>query len=278
MITLSAMDKQNFEDLFGMDSGYVIDFSNPSFQRFIKASINIDIYDDIQYSVYASKANKLRQVWNQEPDSLVGKLLLDLLDYYENSNLKQAPLSDLDKKLIEKLRKVSTKLSNNKIDVTLPYRPDDNLDLLKSDIKQSLSQNKPTLCIDRLHTFSVRFIRDVSTNNDIDIKSKNGIFYNLQSLIGQLAKKYEKDNLFQSEFPIRVMKSSISLFEAFNEIRNNKSYAHDNDVVGNIEATFIVENISQLLTFIDKLEKYRIQSFSLETPIEKEDLDSDIPF
>jgi hypothetical protein len=242
------------------------------------ASINIDIYEDLQYKVQCSKAHKLRQLWNQEPDSLVGKLLLDLLDYYENSNLKQAPLSDLDKKQIEKLRKVSTELSKNKNDVNLPYRHDDNLDLLKSDIKQSLSQNKPTLCIDRLHTFSVRFIRDICNSNNIDIKGDNGNFYPLHNLIGPLAKTYEKDNLFQSKFPIMVIKSSISLFEAFNDIRNNKSFAHDNDVIGDIEASFIVENISQLLTFIDKIERYRQRiRNSTDTP-KKEYLDSEIPF
>jgi hypothetical protein len=220
----------------------------------------------------------LRQLWEKEPDSLVGKLLLDLLDYYENLKLKENKLTVSDKKLIEKLRIVSTELSKNKNDVKLPYRQDDNLDLLKSDIKQSLSQNKPTLCIDRLHTFSVRFIRDICNSNDIDIKSKNGTFYPLQSLIGQLANTYEKDTLFQSNFPTRAIKSSISLFEAFNNIRNNKSFAHDNDVVGDIEASFIVENISELLTFIDKIEMYRQKKANSTAAPEEEYLDSEIPF
>lgn len=278
MVSLSLMDKQNFEDLFGMDSGYVLDFSNSSLQRFIKSSINLDIYKDPQYLSNISKAKKLRQVWETEQAYHVGKLMLDLLDYYENYRLKENKLSDLDKKQIEKLRIVSTKLSINKNNLNLPFNDDDNLKLLKADIKQSLSNNKPSLCIDRLHTFSVRFIRDVCNNNKVDIKNLNGKFYPLHSLIGQLTKKYEKYNLFQSNFPIKAIKSSISLFEDFNDIRNNKSFAHDNDILGDIEATFVVENISQLLTFIDNIEKYRLHSATLKSPINEEYLDSDIPF
>ena len=275
MATLSAMDKRNFEDLFGMSTGYVIDFSNSSFQQFIKDSINIDIYEDSQYKEYSSKANKLCQIWEQEPTYLVGKLLLDLLDYFENYKLKQNSLSDYDKKMIEKLLKVSTELTNDKNNVKLPIKQDYNLNLLQADIEQSLSQNKPILCIDRLHTFTVRFIREICNNNNIEIKSDKGKFYSLQSLIGKLAKTYENDDLFQSNFPIMVIKSSISLFDSFNDIRNNNSFAHDNDIIGDLEATYIVKSISELLNFINKIEKFRQRPTTVAT---EEDLYSDIPF
>ncbi|MCY1153016.1 MAG: abortive infection family protein [Sphaerochaetaceae bacterium] len=278
MTTLSAMDKRNFEDLFDMNTGYVINFSNSSFQQFIKASINIDIYEDLKYSEHTSKANKLRQVWNQEPTYLVGKLMLDLLDYFENYKLKQNKLSEFDKKMIEKLRIVSTELSNNKNNVKLPVNKDYNLNVLQADIEQSLSQNKPILCIDRLHTFTVRFIREICNNNNIEIKSDKGKFYSLQSLIGKLAKTYENDNLFQSNFHIVVIKSSISLFESFNDIRNNKSFAHDNDIIGDLEATYIVKSISELLIFIDKIENLRQKITNSQEAPKEDDYYSDIPF
>lgn len=80
-----------------MGTGYVIDFSNSSFQRFIEDVVRINIYEDPGYEEYSSKANKLRQILNQESDFTVGTLILALLDYYENYKLKITPLMSMIK-------------------------------------------------------------------------------------------------------------------------------------------------------------------------------------
>ena len=88
MAKLTYQEKNTLEELFNMGTGYVIDFSNSSFQRFIEDVIRINIYEDPGYEEYSSKANKLRQILNQESDFTVGTLILALLDYYENHKLK----------------------------------------------------------------------------------------------------------------------------------------------------------------------------------------------
>ncbi|SDH93897.1 hypothetical protein [Proteiniclasticum ruminis] len=52
---------QSLEELLEMKSGYVLDFSNRSFETFVKEITGINIYNDKGYEEYASKANKLRQ-------------------------------------------------------------------------------------------------------------------------------------------------------------------------------------------------------------------------
>ena len=47
---------------------------------------------------------------------------------------------------------------------------------------------------------------------------------------------------------------SISLFEKFNEIRNNKSYAHDNEVLDNDEAEYVVAIIIAMLNLLKKID------------------------
>ena len=91
MSNLTNLEKQIFEKLFDMKSGYVLDFSNNSFQEFIKTGVNIDIFDEkyekaCDDSGYAncSKANRLRCFWDIESDPIVYKLLKELLEYYEN--------------------------------------------------------------------------------------------------------------------------------------------------------------------------------------------------
>lgn len=92
------------EDLFDMRTGYVIDFSNSTFQNFIKGSVGIDIYNDTEYKEYTSKANKLRQILNTESENKVVKLINDLIDYYEDYKLKNNKLTEYDKKKINQIK------------------------------------------------------------------------------------------------------------------------------------------------------------------------------
>jgi len=62
----SIREKRILEDLFQMSSGYVLDFSNASFEQFVMDSIGINIYQSPGYEEYVSKAKKLRQLWNTE--------------------------------------------------------------------------------------------------------------------------------------------------------------------------------------------------------------------
>ena len=96
MIDLDYVVLQSLEDLLEMKTGYVLDFSNNSFQRFVKNVIGIDIYKDEGYTEYCSKANKLRQIFEDEPSSMVIKLISSLVDYAENSKMKTNNLSKYD--------------------------------------------------------------------------------------------------------------------------------------------------------------------------------------
>lgn len=76
--------KQMLEDLFGMSSGYVMDFSNASFASFVEQWIGVDPYDRYQ----GSKAAILRQIWAKEPSEVVAQLNLDLLEHWKLTALR----------------------------------------------------------------------------------------------------------------------------------------------------------------------------------------------
>jgi hypothetical protein len=105
MANLKYTTIQSLEELLDMESGYVLDFSNNSFQRFIKGIIDIDIYQDKGYENYCSKANKLRQIFETESNLKVAKLISALLNYYEDYKLKNNKLTDYDKKKIDEIKK-----------------------------------------------------------------------------------------------------------------------------------------------------------------------------
>ena len=69
------------------------------------------------------------------------------------------------------------------------------------------------------------------------------------------AKFYSENSLIESDFSVQALKTCISMFEKYNNVRNNQSYAHTNSVLKKVEAEFIVKTISDILVFIDTLER-----------------------
>jgi len=86
MSTLKTIEKTQLEQVFGMASGYVLDFSNRIFQEFIRENAGVDIYAEKYAFNGDSKARRLRAFWEQESDLVVGKILADLIEYWNYKN------------------------------------------------------------------------------------------------------------------------------------------------------------------------------------------------
>ncbi len=80
MSDLSSIEKLKLEKLFEMGGGYVLDFSNRTFQEFILDNVGIDIYDSKYDYASGSKANRLRAFWSEESNYLVSKLIFESLE------------------------------------------------------------------------------------------------------------------------------------------------------------------------------------------------------
>lgn len=109
--------------------------------------------------------------------------------------------------------------------------------------------------LDRLHTFSVKLIRELCEKKKIAILDDKGKQLPLHSLAGMLVKYYKKNNCFQSDFSEQVLKTSISLFDKYNNIRNDQSYAHDNEILNKSEAMLAVRIMTATLDFIYEFEE-----------------------
>jgi hypothetical protein len=105
--TLKMAEKGCFEDLLGMASGYVLDFSNRTFAEFFRESVRLDIYQE-KYAIGGdSKAKRLRAFWEIEEDAAVGKVLADLLEYWRyktpQPDAKATALADQANRVVERL-------------------------------------------------------------------------------------------------------------------------------------------------------------------------------
>jgi hypothetical protein len=70
-----------------MESGYVLDFSNRTFEQFVFENREKNIYSKGYDLNGTSKANRLRTFWKINNNALVGKLIEELLSRFKLKKL-----------------------------------------------------------------------------------------------------------------------------------------------------------------------------------------------
>ena len=76
----------------------------------------------------------------------------------------------------------------------------------------------------------------------------------LHSVFGEYVKALRDGGYLESAMTERILKSSISVLEAFNDVRNNKSLAHDNPILNYEESLLIFNHVAASVRFIKALE------------------------
>ncbi|MHA3061089.1 hypothetical protein ACX1N5_02045, partial [Acinetobacter sp. ANC 4636] len=223
MSTLTNIEKRKIEKIFGMNSGYVLNFSDRTYADFF-SDLGIDI-NNLKYYVNGnSKAKRLRCFWDIEVDYIVARVLKALINW----GVSEECLSDSNPNLISECEFICERLLNGETDLNeldnIAQVNNVTLELLISEMKSSLERGNPEAAIDRLHTFTTNFLKEICTKNNINIDRDKP----LHSLMGEYIKA--KRGVLESEMSERILKSNISILEAFNDVRNNQSLAHDNIV------------------------------------------------
>lgn len=112
MSDLKSIEKLKIEKLFDMESGYVLDFSNRTFQNFILENTKIDIYEDENCN--DSKANRLRAFWRTESNHIVGNLLLNFLEHWKTQKqLSSSEITSSEQSLYDDCLKIAERLIQN---------------------------------------------------------------------------------------------------------------------------------------------------------------------
>ena len=276
MSDLTNIEKLKLEKFLEMGGGYVLDFSNRTFQEFILDCLGIDIYDNKYDYASGSKANRLREFWRKEPNYIVSKLLSDLLEYWRTNKLtSMSSVTNAEEALFDECQRIVERLQLDNpvehIDVIQPSTNDKDFTLLAKSIRESIQKNEPEAALDRLHTYVVKYTRQLCENHGI--KCDKSI--PLHALFGGYIKHLKRNNLIASVMTERILKSSISILEAFNDVRNNQSFAHDNPILNYNESILIFNNVSSAIKFINSIEHPPKEP---EEPEIGYDWDDDIPF
>lgn len=256
MSDLTSIEKMKLEKYLGMETGYVLDFSNRTFQAFIYENIKIDIDDEKYDYASGSKANRLRGFWEKESNFLVGKLIENLIEYWDTRKLIGFTSNkEDDSALRDECFKISNRLRENSlvehIDAIKPNSDDRDFSILSETIRDMVNKNKPEEALDRLHTFTTKYIRELCDRHGVVWDKSKA----LHSIYGEYIKKIKEKGLIESIMTERILKTSISVLEAFNDVRNNQSLAHDNPMLNYNESILIFNNVSSTIKFIESIEE-----------------------
>lgn len=255
MADLTGLEKQRFEQLFGMRSGYVLDFTNRTFQSFVLDETGIDLYDGRFAVEGTSKACRLRVFWKVESNHTTAKLLKALLEYYRTTTaIHQEILNESQKALFDICSTIPARLlqgsGSENLDAIRPNSADKDFSLLAEQIKDSISRDEPETALDRLHTFLMKFLRELCGRHGIAVEKSKP----LHSYLGEYVRIMKDKGLLESEMSERILKSSISILDSFNAVRNDKSLAHDNPILNRSESRLIFDHIAATIRFLEALE------------------------
>jgi hypothetical protein len=268
MSDLSTIEKRKLERALQMGDGYLLNFSNRTFSEFFLDNFGIDIYDKKYEGWGTSKANRMRAFWNQERNNKVGQVFELLFSGWEEFKGPDGPENPPEECLnIAKRLKEGVPVLD--IEVLAPDFDDPTFEALTRSIREVLDKNEPERGLDRLHTLVVMYFRALCEKRGIATLRETP----LNSLVGSYVKVLNKEGVLESEMTERILKSSISIMEAFCKVRNDKSLAHENKLLNYNESALIFGYVNNSLRFIQAMEK---QSFIMQN-VETEEIE-DFPF
>lgn len=132
---LTFIDRQILEKFFDMGSGYVLNFSNKTFEEFFKENFNVNIYDKKYDYASGSKANRLRAFWEKESIFIVASSIEKLIEYWKtNCLLYNIPMEDNKQKLAQTCLNIAGKIRGEAVGGQASRKEED--DFLKKNFAQ----------------------------------------------------------------------------------------------------------------------------------------------
>ena len=252
MAKLSFNETKTTEQFLEMGGGYVLSFSDRTIADFVGDAVNLDINEEKYKTQGTSKANRLRQFIKLESDYTVGKLFKNLYDFNLSDYARRE--LEINVRLFEEFHKISERLLSESIvphiDAIQANNEDKDFHQLAKLIKESIEKNEPEAALDRLHVFAIKFLKQLCDSHSVTYSKEETV----NALYGKYIKAIKAKNIIESEMADKIIQYSFQVIQAFNDIRNNKSFAHDNPVLNYDESVLIFTNITATIKFLQLLE------------------------
>lgn len=257
MVALKHSQMRSIDKAFGMEDGYVLEFSNRLFSEFFDDEFHVDIYGDRYSHKGNSKACRLRAFIETEEEFIVARVLrrlweeqMALPNYFLREDYDQ-----IRTKFLTILEQIEGGGAIPSTDAIERFTSDETLEELIAAINRDIGANKPEAAIDRLHTYCMKKFGHLLDGYSVEWTRSEPLHSRAGKYVKALEKSHNLSNLSR-----QIIKNSIGVFDKFNHTRNNDSLAHDNVLLSAAEARFIYDSVTALLRFIKALENEKFGS------------------
>ena len=252
-------EREALEDALGMGGGYVLDFSDRTFDEFVYEAVGIDPAEKTSlFAAYGtSKAKRLRSFIERAVPAVVGKLLREMWAYREEMTTPTpTDWEQVRERYFSAVARIEGR--SDAIDTTEieAFEPGETLEELVLAIRRDLDAKKPQAALDRLHTYCMKRFAALIQRHGGEACGKDDPLHSRVARYVKLLKQHRKMTTMSE----RVLKSAIGTFEAMNWVRNDKSLAHDNpDLVQMDEARFIFDSVTAVLRYAKAVDGQRFE-------------------
>lgn len=247
MPRFSFTERRQIEQCFGMGSGYVLDFSNRTFEEFVQDTVARNIYNGSFSGQGSSKANHLRAFFAAEPDHLVGALIAALVEHARTvANPPAANLLDSCQHIADRLKQSAPVLGSIATSTGEPT-----FAALSMEVRRAIASNQPETGLDRLHTYFVTLLRQTCEKRGVQAAREEPA----HSVLGKYLKFVKGKGHLRSEMSEKILKYALGTMDAFNHVRNNQSLAHPNEMLDSDEALLIFNHVVAIVNFIEAIER-----------------------
>lgn len=236
------------DDTLVMGAGYLLDFSDKTMREFFMNEFRLDLDQDVYRESGTSKARRFRTFLRLADGGQAAHVLRALWGYRdlwrEKSN--QEPEAETVAQwyfaIIERLEGAAGAVQT---DALQQFATDETLEQLIAAIKRDADAGAAHPALDRLHTYCMKKFAHL-------LRARDGDSAEIPDTLNGRLGRYLNPIRREGVRPItrKLMKSSVELMEQFNGIRNNESFAHDNEIVDPAEARFIFDSVVSMLRFL----------------------------
>lgn len=197
-------------------------------------------------------ANILKYFWEIEDFNKTLKLISDLVDYYEFVYYG-------DERDVAEARIILNRYYNP-VKIKNDFSDEKRIIDLINEINYTIDERQPIFALVNLHTLTHNIFRKLCDSHDIQYTKTEGI----DSLFKKYVQFLNQNDYIESKMSKTIFRNVGVLLSQFNEIRNNKTHAHDNPILNQFESEFINKQVVNILYFIDEVD----DNFNIKEKVE----------
>jgi hypothetical protein len=156
---VTAMDMLVIEPVLGMGDGYVLNFSDRTFNAFVARHFNVDVTAPMYTGRGPSKANRLRALIYAFTPEAQAEVLQAFLNHRRTLE-REHGMEPLEPGLAERYQAIVARLARDAADAPNleieRFTDDATLNALADAIERDIAANAPHAALDRLHTYCMK--------------------------------------------------------------------------------------------------------------------------